>query len=215
VKRLLRKIAIIFGRRLGGLSLLRAIRVHESIPQQHNKRFLVINVSPHKNSITQQFAKTFISQCKLLGIETTEINLWDEHIPPSNGTYEQLNLRMQTLTLESDGVFIASPTYWYNVPATLKAYIECLTNIEDELYERSRPICLAVHSPEGGELGVIQSILLPMNMMGFWIPENAYAYYRGKQDDWAWEEVNGMPGRMSARMNISPIHASTPPTKAS
>ena len=198
MKKIVRKFFTFIFRHIGGLALLRQSFVRPQEYVDGKKTFLVINCSPFKNSVCQKFCDIFIKRCTELGIKTTQINIHDIEIKFSNGTYDEVNLEIQKLTLETDGIFIASPTYWYNVPSKLKAYLECLPNIEDRLYERSRPICVAVHAPEGGELGVLQAILLPMNMMGFWIPNNGYAYYRNtKYDDgWAFDEIKSMPDRM-------------------
>lgn len=169
--------------------------------QNNEETFLIINASPHNTSVCQNFCNIFKKRCEELGIKTIEVNLHNIKLPFCDGTFDEVSLEIQKQTLESDGIFIASPTYWYNAPSVLKAYIECLSNIEDELYKRARPLCLAVHAPEGGELGVLQAVLLPMNMMGFWLPENAYAYYRNtKYDDgWAFDEIKTMPDRMIQR----------------
>src|SRR5260221_8250609 len=83
--------------------------------------------------------------------------------------------RLRNLVLDCDGMFIATPTYWYNAPATLKAFIEQLTPIEKKLWKRERKLALAVYSPEGGELGVFTAVVAPLNMMGFSLIGNGYA----------------------------------------
>src|SRR3990167_2378300 len=105
---------------------------------------LTINASPHKNSTTEKFCEYFEKKLKT---EYKRINLTDWKIPPSDGTYRKVKgfKKLQDLVLQSDGIFIASPTYWYNVPSTLKSFIEQLTPIDSKLWQRERLLAVAVY----------------------------------------------------------------------
>ena len=160
---------------------------------------LVVNASPHKNSKTERFCKLFE---KYLSVPYKQINLCDYNIPFSDGTYKKIDGDMEELrklVLECDGLFIASPTYWYNVPSILKAFIEQLTCIDSKLWQRERMLAIAVHAPHGGELGVFNAIVAPLNMFGFSLVGNGYAWYAGGRYKTSWwgNEVKHIANRFS------------------
>jgi len=129
---------------------------------------LTINASPVANGTTEGFCETF-EKCIKGKCRFERINLRDFNIPPSNGLYKIPTIEVRKIgerVLRSRGVFIATPTYWYNVPATLRAFIEQLTPIEEKLQKRSRLLAVATYSPEGGELGCFTAIVAPLNMLG-------------------------------------------------
>ena len=103
--------------------------------------------------------------------------------------------RFHEQILRCDGLFIATPCHWFNVPGVLKNYIDHLTRIEHDLMQKTRPLCVFVHSPEGGEIGTVGAIVLPLNLLGFSLPAWGFAYFNGG-DRWAFDEVKDMPMRM-------------------
>ena len=125
------------------------------------------------------------------------LNLHEDCPETCDGTYKRPEVlsSFQRAVLDADGMFVATPCHWFNVPGVLKNLIDHLTCIDSDLWERERPLCVAVHSPEGGEHGALAAIILPLNMMGFAIPANGYAYFNGG-DRWAYSEIEEMPGRM-------------------
>lgn len=155
------------------------------IVTQH-RRALVINASP-KNGKTLKFCKTFE---RAFGSQHTKrLNLAKNPPPHSDGTFKNTGTRWQEDTLKSDVLFIATPVYWFNVPSTLKAYLDDLAAIERKLWKNERFVIVAVHAPEGGEIGALNAIILPLNSMGFTLPRNGFVYYRGPSDDWAWKDI--------------------------
>jgi multimeric flavodoxin WrbA len=169
-------------------------------------KFLVINASPHKNGGTQKFVDAFVDAAHKVG-DVTQLNLHDSPPPFSNGDFvrpDVLNMYQQEV-LVCDALFIATPSYWFNIPSILKAFIENLTPIESDLWQRPRTLGVAVYAPEGGELGCGTATILPLNHLGFSLVDSGYVYHRGiPKDDWAWEDISRMPERMKRLMgNVS------------
>jgi multimeric flavodoxin WrbA len=161
-------------------------------------KFLVINASPHKDGGTQRFVDAFCDAADKVE-SVTKLNLHDN--PPSfcKGGFVRPDVldTYQQAVLACDALFIATPTYWFNVPSILKAFIENLTPIESDLWQRPRTLGVAVYAPEGGELGCATAIILPLNHLGFSLVDSGYVYHRGiPKDDWAWEDIGRMPERM-------------------
>jgi multimeric flavodoxin WrbA len=149
---------------------------------------LIVNASPHKRSITTRFCRTFE---KGFGSHyTKQIELHDKPPPHSDGTYNKVDTPWQRHVLESDVLFIGTPTYWFNVPSILKAFLDDLAAIDEEkLWASERFMVIAVHAPEGGEIGAVNALVLPLNMLGFTLPANGYVYYRYPADRWAWKDL--------------------------
>ena len=161
--------------------------------------FLIINASPNPDGQTAQFCKVFVEASKKIG-ETTQLNLHDDPPPFCKGLApkpEQLSI-YQKAVLDCDALFIATPTYWFNVPSILKAFIENLDQIETDLWKRPRALGIAIYAPEGGELGPATSLVLPLNHLNFLFVELGYVFFRGiEKDAWAWEDLEKMPARMA------------------
>ena len=168
---------------------------------KETKRYLVINASPHKNSQSARFCQLF--EEKLERHKSTRLNLYESDIPYSDGTYavpkNRVLERMRDQVLSCQGMFISTPTYWFNAPAILKAFIEQLTPIEGQLWRRERLLGLAVHAPEGGELGVFQAIVPALNCMGFCLVGNGYVWKRGtkRSETWVEKDIAGIAHRFS------------------
>lgn len=163
------------------------------------KHYLILNCSPHKKSRTKGFCILFAKHLSNCTYEV--INL--PTLPPSDGTYKTPNQRvrsMQEKVLKCDGIFIATPTYWFNVPATLKAFLEQLTPIDNRLWVKERLLALVVYSPHGGELGVFNALVPPLTVMGFSMIGNGYAWHRGgtkMKEEWVKNEIISMANRFS------------------
>jgi hypothetical protein len=162
---------------------------------------LIINASPKEKysktaRLWRHFEKSLKRQCP-----REHIDLRDCKIPFADGKFTRTPGKMEKLrqlVLDCDGMFIATPTYWYNVPAMLKAFIEQLSPDDVKLSRKQRKLALAVYSPEGGELGVFTAVVAPLNMMGFSLIGNGYAWCDGTEDDVWWkEEIEWMAGEFS------------------
>ena len=161
-------------------------------------KYLVINASPEKTGMTSKLCGRFVETAKKEG-EVKELALHDEPPEYCKGTSPKpKNLSIyQEAVLECDALFIATPTYWFNMPSILKAFIESLDQIELDLWRRPRTLGLVVYAPEGGEFGTAAPIVLALNHMNFSLVDNGYVYYRGvEKDDWAWDDLQLMPERM-------------------
>jgi multimeric flavodoxin WrbA len=163
--------------------------------------YLTINGSPHPRSRTERYCKLF--EDHLDGPTFSRIDLFDLKLPHSDGTYREDGSRtvqrLRQWVLDCDGMFISSPTYWFNVPAPLKSFMEQLAPIDRKLWRRERLLGLAVHAPEGGELGVFQAVVPALNIMGFSLVGNGYVYYRRtrKPEDWVESDIRNMAHKFS------------------
>lgn len=161
-------------------------------------KYVVINASPSREGGTAKFVSAFGGAAANHG-EVTVFNLHDEPPRYSRGSVRRETglSRYQQAVIDCDALFIATPTYWFNAPAILKAFIEELDEIDLQLYERPRALGIAVYAPQGGELGVASSLVFPLNHMNFALVEVGYIFHRGiPEDDWAWEDITLMPERM-------------------
>jgi multimeric flavodoxin WrbA len=161
-------------------------------------RFLVINASPNKAGKTSRFVDAFTEAAQKTG-EVQVLHLHDNPPHYSRGelTAQRNPTVYQKAAIDCDGLFIATPTYWFNVPAILKSFIEELDGVDTELYARPRALGVAVYAPQGGELGTASSLILSLNHMNFALVEVGYIFHRGiAEDDWAWEDISLMPERM-------------------
>lgn len=161
-------------------------------------KFLVINASPNKEGGTAKFVGAFKEAAQKLG-DVTILNLHDN--PPRYAHSEKQNDGEPTLyqkaVMDTDALFIATPTYWFNTPAILKAFLEELDEIDTKLYARPRALGMGIFAPQGGELGVATALTFPLNHMNFVLVDVGYVFHRGvPEDDWAWEDIALMPERM-------------------
>lgn len=162
-------------------------------------KFLIINASPNAHGMTVKFCDAFEDAAKNAG-ETKRLNLHDD--PPAfcRGVLPKPKTLSvyQREVLACDCLFVATPTYWFNAPSILKAFIEDLDPIETELWEKPRTLGVAIYAPEGGELGPAAALILPLNHLGFSLVDSGYVYHRDiPKDDWAWEDIRLMPERMA------------------
>jgi NAD(P)H-dependent FMN reductase len=161
----------------------------------------VINASSFVGSITDKHCKLFIDN--LDGPEYSRIDLRDERIPIHNGHWDETpNATLRALrkrVLDCDGMFIATPVHWFNVPSVLKAFIDHLTPIESKLWKRERLLGIAVYAPEGGELGAFSAVVCPLTLMGFSLVGSGFVYRREKRKPKAWvrKDIVDMAERFS------------------
>ncbi|MBI5645052.1 NAD(P)H-dependent oxidoreductase [Candidatus Kaiserbacteria bacterium] len=161
-------------------------------------KYLVINASPHENGGTSKFVHAFTEAAKKVG-EVKVLNLHDS--PPAYSRGDNAPSMIETMyqreVLACDALFIATPTYWFNTPSILKAFVEEIDGIESMLWQRARALGIAVYAPQGGELGVASALTFPLNHMNFVLVDVGYIFHRGIPiDDWAWEDLALMPERM-------------------
>lgn len=175
-----------------------------SNPARRTMKFLVINASPNKEGGTAKFVRAFTDAAQKIG-ETRVMNLHDGPPRFSKGAVSRTSdfTEYQKATLDCDALFIATPTYWFNVPAVLKAFLEEIDEIDKLIYEKPRALGIAVYAPQGGELGAAQALVLPLNHMNFALVECGYIFHRDiAKDDWAWEDIQNMPARMKRTLGL-------------
>jgi len=97
---------------------------------------LGIQGSPQKNGSTAYLLDLFMQEAKLYGAQTKIINMKDAKIAPCNGCNyckkhgvcvidnDDMSLEFFSLLRKADVIVAASPVYFYNVPAQMKALID-------------------------------------------------------------------------------------------
>ena len=161
-------------------------------------KYLVLNASPNQDGGTAKFVKAFREAAEKHG-EVRVMNLHENPPRFSKGatTRDSNFTEYQQEALDCDALFIATPTYWFNVPAILKAFLEEIDEVDEKFYTRPRVLGIAVYAPQGGELGVASALVFPLNHLKFALVEEGYIFHRGiAVDDWAWEDIARMPERM-------------------
>ncbi len=161
-------------------------------------KYLVINASPNKDGGTAKFVTAFTEAADLLG-DVRVMNLHDSppHFSKGAKSRDSDFTDYQQAALDCDALFIATPTYWFNVPAILKAFIEEIDEVDKMFYTRPRVLGVAIYAPQGGELGVASALVFPLNHLKFALVEEGYIFHRGVPiDDWAWADIAAMPERM-------------------
>ena len=90
--------------------------------------------------------------------------------------------------LESNGLIIATPLYWYSVSGILKNFIDRMTSFENMIYHISKSLVdgkVAGFIAVGNDTGAIMAIaylMATLNSMGFHIPPWALAYHHSVDD---------------------------------
>lgn len=123
--------------------------------------------SKRKNGNTSYLVQETLEEVKKQGIETELIFLGDYVIKDCTGcegckdTYEcVINDDMQKiypLLLEADAVIIGSPTYFYNVTADMKAFLDrcyCFEVFADD----DRSVWMGIHEVFGGKYAVVIAV---------------------------------------------------------
>lgn len=163
-------------------------------------KLMAINASPKLDGQTAALLEIFVKAAIDEKAAIDRLDLYTENIPFINGKLgkeSQELLPVHHKLLESDGLVIATPTYWFNVPAILKNFIDNLTILEDNGFLLEGKVAgFIVYSPEGGELGVLASLALPLNHMGMLIPPYATIFYRGEHDSWVKQDIPHLAKRM-------------------
>lgn len=155
-------------------------------------KFLIINGSPKKDGHTSSLTRSFIEAAEKYGV-CEQVFLYEEELQPVTG---ELNLPLekpsylQEKILDSDVFIIATPTYWFNLPAVVKNFIDHLTILEDNNFMLEGKVagCIA-YSPEGGSVNVVQNLALVFNHMGIVIPPYCLIFDLGKETDWVERDI--------------------------
>jgi multimeric flavodoxin WrbA len=156
-------------------------------------KLLAINSSPKPHGTTASLLSIFEKEASKVA-EVERVNLYDHPLPFVTG---ELDLPIQELNplqqkmVDCDGFVIATPTYWFSAPAILKNFIENLTLLEENGWLLEGKVAgFIVYAPDGGEISVLQNLVLTFNHMGVTIPPYATIFYRGALDDELSKERN-------------------------
>jgi len=159
-------------------------------------RVIGVNGSPRKYGNTFQALRIALEAARAEGAEVELIHLYDFDIKPCMGCVSEdvracrypcpINDDMRKLypkVIESDGMIIASPIYWFNVSGPLKNFIDRLTALENMIFIDGRSWLdgkvvgfIAVGNDEGA-IAVISNLMVVTNSLGMVIPPWALAYY--------------------------------------
>ena len=160
---------------------------------KRHPKALVVNASPHTPSVTERLCTTFEEAfCKSYAQRKSciqRLNLPDCQPPHSDGKYEHKTTVWRQAVQDADVLFIGTPTYWFGIPSVLKAFIDHIGNNDQKLSKQERIAIIAVRSKEGGEIGALNALVVPLNMMGFTILGNSLVYYREGKDRGVWKDL--------------------------
>lgn len=162
-------------------------------------KLLAINASPKQTGTTAGLLQDFIKAAEKINIKVTPWQLYEHESVVHSGKISKDMERLsetQRQVLAADGFVIATPTYWFNVPGVLKNFIDSLTVLEENELLEGKVAGFIVYSPEGGEYGVLSSLLLPLNHMGVLFPPYSSIFYRGEQDTWVKQDIIDLAKRL-------------------
>ena len=161
-------------------------------------KVLGINASARKYGNTYKLLEAALMGAEAEGAETELLNLYDYNIKPCEACLsdEQNACRPPCIeqddawevlkkVLESDGLVIASPVYWYGPSGHLKNFIDKLTVFENMILVEGRSWLegkVAGFIAAGAEAGAVMTIaylMVVLNSMGVHVPPWALAYYEG------------------------------------
>lgn len=168
-------------------------------------KITTVNASPKSDGTLSTLLTQFENYAAELGVQVTTINLVHTDIPFVTGELDLAltnPLPFQKALIESDGIVIATPTYWFNVPARLKNFIDNLTILEENGYLLEGKVGgIIVYAPQGGDTTVLASLMLPLNHMGVVFPPYSAIFYRGKQDTWVDQDIKDMAKRIIVQID--------------
>lgn len=130
-------------------------------------KILGIVGSKRKKGNTSCLVREALDAARKEGLETELLYLGDYSIRDCTGcegckeTYKcVINDDMQKiypLLLESDGIILGSPTYWYNVTADIKAFIDRCYSLE-VFAENDRSCWVSINEALGGKYAVVIAV---------------------------------------------------------
>ncbi len=164
-------------------------------------KILIIVGSPRKYGNTSKLAELAAEGVRGVGAKPVKIYLVDFEIKPCIGCVsdDQLACRypciieddmrkIYKMILESEGLIIATPIYWYSPSGLVKNFIDRLTVFENMIYVTGRSWVegktagvIAVGN-DSGSIQTIASIQVTLNSMGFVIPPWSLAYFHRMGD---------------------------------
>lgn len=164
-------------------------------------KILGVNGSPRKYGNTFKMLSLALKAVKDMGGETELINIYEYRIEPCRGCVSEnilecrypciINDDMKIIydkILDSNGIIIATPVYWYNLSGYLKNMVDRLTalenmiNIEDKSWLEGKVAGVIAVGDDSGVIEVIANLYVTLNSMGMIIPPWALAYINRRDD---------------------------------
>ncbi|KAB7786564.1 flavodoxin family protein [Bifidobacterium cebidarum] len=116
-----------------------------------SKHILVIQGSPTKGGNADMLADAFIEGVEAAGNTATKLTLADMNIAPFTGYDQPADDMAQVMEQmkSADGIVIATPTYWMQFSAQIKAMMDRLPfDAHDDLAGKESVLLVAGASPE-------------------------------------------------------------------
>lgn len=150
---------------------------------------LGINGSPRSYGNTYKLLRIALKVAELEGARTKTINLYDYDIKPCLGCLSDIQetcrypcvidddmKQLYDEVLKADGLIIATPIYWFNVPGVLKNFIDRLTALENMIFIDGRSwlegkvLGVIATGNDSGDVKVLSNVALTFNFMGMIVP---------------------------------------------
>jgi len=166
-----------------------------------NVKVLGINGSPHKDGKCSFLLNFALAAARISGSETKSINLYDFNLSPCIGCVSKDPLscrypcvlkddgkKIYDLILSSDGIILATPIYWFDVPGVVKNLIDRLTALENMIaidgksWLEGKVVGIIAVGNDSGAIHLISTLLTTLNDMGFAIPPWSFAYTHDSSD---------------------------------
>jgi len=167
-------------------------------------RILVVNGSARRYGNTFKLAYVAAEAARREGALVELIHLYDYPIVPCQACYSDDLLEchfpkkcplytdafkaIAEKILESDGLIIATPVYWFMASGQVKNLVDRMTSMENMIYHTGRSLlegkvagAIAAGEEAGGAMALAW-LALTLNMMGLHIPAWGLAYYHGRGD---------------------------------
>lgn len=165
-------------------------------------KILLINGSPRKYGGVYKLLKVAEKGVVDAGGEPEIIHLYDYNIKPCIGCVSDKQLackfpciigdddfnKIGEKILESHGLIIGTPIYWYSVSGVLKNFIDRMTSMENMIFHTGRSLVegkvagFIATGNDSGSIHVLAYLMVTMNSMGIHIPAWAIAYHHTKDD---------------------------------
>lgn len=164
---------------------------------------IALSASPNHGGRTEQYLARFVRAAKRHGAKVSVVRLYDVRLPLFTGKLarrrasnkaERLPKRLSPLLAAlrtADGLFIATPTHWFNVPVPLKNFIDHLTILEEYGYHLEGKVAgVVTFSPHGGGTDVVSNLALVLTNMGCVLPPYSLLWFGQKEEQWSSRDID-------------------------
>ena len=157
---------------------------------------ITVNASPVEGGTVESLLEIFEEEAMEIGLEIRRLDLRGYNIPPHDGNLERTPLDYHFIQdiRGSEGIVIASPTYWFRAPGHLCNFIDMLTEYinwdNDDVLLADKLAAIIAVAPGGGATNICANLALTLNTMGMCIPPYGLLFF-GSQDEDVPENPNG------------------------